>query len=269
MADNLEDEWWETGNRAQNDDSEEKSSDEEEKNAVEDHRKRPLEHDGVDQGAGTKKKQKRKRKKITTELKEKGKSSRAKPADVIDLLSKHFEGKLSPVEWDELKLDPDGDFYVSSESDHTPSSYLRTILPKWKKLVKSSDLKPGSPLVLIITSSAIRAVQLNRDITDFKTEECKCAKLFAKHFKIEEQQKYLSKNICHIGLGTPNRICSLIKNGSLHLDSVKSVVLDWNWRDKKFKRMADIIDLRKDLVVLLQTYIIPHIHANKCKIGIL
>lgn len=56
----------------------------------------------------------------------------------------------------------DSDFYVSSEGDHTPSSYLRTILPKWKKLVQTSQLKPGSPLVLIITSSAIRAVHLNR-----------------------------------------------------------------------------------------------------------
>ena len=139
-----------------------------------------------------------------------------------------------------------------------------------------------------------------RSITDFKTEECKCAKLFAKHFKvsnknctqtvsaefhcsfnfmvfhnffnfwgvvhsqyehafmyfqytdvfmflqyvhmfmfnniymsmfvfysmytsfcflilvvqIEEQQKYLSKNICHLGLGTPNRISSLLKSGT-------------------------------------------------------
>lgn len=58
-------------------------------------------------------------------------------------------------------------------------------------------------------------------------------------------------------------------SGSLHLDSVKSIVLDWNWRDKKFKRMADIVDTRKDLMLLLQTYLIPHIHASKCKIGIL
>lgn len=31
--------------------------------------------------------------------------------------------------------------------------------------------------------------------------------------QIEEQKKYLSKNVCHIGLGTPNRICSLLKSG--------------------------------------------------------
>lgn len=44
--------------------------------------------------------------KITTELKEKGDSSRATPTDIVGLISKHFEGKLSAVEWDELKLDP-------------------------------------------------------------------------------------------------------------------------------------------------------------------
>lgn len=65
--------------------------------------------------------------------------------------------------WDYCdNLFTESDFYASSEADHTPSSYLRTIVPKWKKLVKSSDLKHGSPLVLIVTSSAIRAVQLNR-----------------------------------------------------------------------------------------------------------
>lgn len=58
-------------------------------------------------------------------------------------------------------------------------------------------------------------------------------------------------------------------SGSLHLDNVKSIVLDWNWRDKKFKRMADIVDTRRDLMLLMQTYLIPHIHKNKCKIGIL
>ena len=58
-------------------------------------------------------------------------------------------------------------------------------------------------------------------------------------------------------------------SGSLNLDNVKSIVLDWNWRDKKFKRMADIVDTRRDLMLLMQTYLIPHIHKNKCKIGIL
>lgn len=39
--------------------------------------------------------------------------------------------------------------------------------------------------------------------------------------------------------------------GLFYLDSVKSIVLDWNWRDKKFKRMTDIVDIRKDLMLLL------------------
>ncbi|XP_022293189.2 protein CMSS1-like [Crassostrea virginica] len=270
MADDLGDDWWETDNPAKADEQS-SSGDEGEKNAEDEQKgqKRSQEHDEVDQDQSPKKKQKHRRKKITSELKEKGDSSRATSKDVVEVIAKHFDGKLSTVEWDELRLDPDSDFYVGSEADHTPSSYLRTVLPKWKKLVQTSDLKPGSPLVLIITSSAIRAVHLNRSITDFKTEECKCAKLFAKHFKIEEQQKYLSKNICHLGLGTPNRISSLLKSGSLHLDNVKSIVLDWNWRDKKFKRMADIVDTRRDLMLLMQTYLIQHIHKNKCKIGIL
>lgn len=45
---------------------------------------------------------------------------------------------------------------------------------------------------------------------------CTCMYMFIDHHsfsQIEEQKKYLSKNVCHIGLGTPNRICSLLKSG--------------------------------------------------------
>ena len=63
----------------------------------------------------------------------------------------------------------DDDFYPSSDADHTPVSYLRTILPKWKKQMKTSVLKPGSPLLLVLTSSAIRAVQLNRYVLQHST----------------------------------------------------------------------------------------------------
>ncbi|KAJ8314892.1 hypothetical protein KUTeg_007042 [Tegillarca granosa] len=162
----------------------------------------------------------------------------------------------------------DNNFCVCSSPEDTATSYLRTILPKWKKLTKS-ELPPGSPLLLIITSSAIRAVQLNREIQDFKGEEAKCAKLFAKHFKLEEQKKYLAKQICHMGIGTPNRLQALLKDNSLHLKNVKTIVVDWNWRDIKSKRLIDIPEIKKDFMMLLQTFLIPHVHNTKCKIGLL
>ncbi|XP_060065423.1 uncharacterized protein C3orf26 homolog [Ylistrum balloti] len=277
MADDLDDEWWTSGQK--DDESSESDSDpsmEASENVVPTKRKAESidddketngdQDDGADKEK-KKKKAKRKRNTITVELKAKGSKS-GTAEDLVQVISKHYKDKLSTVEWDNIQLDTESNFFVSADRDHTAVSYLRTILPKWKKMLKT-ELKPGSPLVLLISASAIRSVQLNREILDFKSDECKIAKLFAKHFKLEEQQKFLTKRVCHIGVGTPNRLHALMKSGSLHLDNIVAVVLDWNWRDVKSKRMVDIPEIRDHLMDLMKDYLIPHISKNHCKIGML
>ncbi|XP_052087457.1 protein CMSS1-like [Mytilus californianus] len=269
MADNLDDEWWEKqNNQVPDSGSESNDEDVEIEKADSKQNKRKITTTETDKDEDPpKKKKKKKRKRITEELKE-GSSKRGSAEQLVQVIEKHFDGKLSAVEQDEMKLDTGHDFYGSSEEDHTPTSYFRSILPKWNKLLKT-ELKPGSPLVLVLCSSAIRAVELNRELKDFKTESCKCAKLFAKHFKLEEQQKFLEKRVCHLGIGTPNRILALLKLKALHPDVIKAVVLDFNWRDVKSKRIIDIPDVKGDLLNLMKDYLIPHINNSKCKIGIL
>ncbi|KAH3737358.1 hypothetical protein DPMN_043941 [Dreissena polymorpha] len=215
-----------------------------------------------------KKKRKRNRKRITDELKEKGdKPSSAE--DFISFLKKQFEGKLSPVECDEIQLDPDTHFFKANPSSEFQVAYLRLVLPKWKK-VKQTVVEPGSPALLVVCPSALRAVDLNRKLQEFKGEECRCAKLFAKHMKLPEQQKFLEKSVVHMGIGTPSRILALIKSGHLKLAHLSAVVVDWNWRDVKKHRLVDVPELRGELATLLQTCLIPHLKSHmKWKIGIL
>ena len=49
-----------------------------------------------------------------------------------------------------------------NDLSHTPASYLATVLPKWKKMVKVADPEKGAPMLLIIASAGLRASQLNR-----------------------------------------------------------------------------------------------------------
>ena len=49
-----------------------------------------------------------------------------------------------------------------NDLSHTPASYLATVLPKWKKMVKVADPEKGAPMLLIIASAGLRAAQLNR-----------------------------------------------------------------------------------------------------------
>lgn len=76
--------------------------------------------------------------------------------------------------------------------------------------------------------------------------------------------KLLQKGVRHVGVGTPGRISALIERGTcgrefisllrcprfshsnivstegLTLQALRYLVLDWNWRDQKLRRMVDI-----------------------------
>lgn len=118
--------------------------------------------------------------------------------------------------------------------------------------------------MLIVCSSALRTIELIKQLTTFKGE-AKVLKLFAKHIKIEEQVKLLQKGITHIGVGTPGRISALVEREGLNLQALSYLVLDWNWRDQKLRRMADIPEIKVEFMKLLEKIIR---NCNKVKIGL-
>lgn len=267
MADDLNDEWW---LNQQQEENEHKPSDagilvlSESELAEEEGRscKRKSEEGQKES------KKKRKRKKITDELKQTGIKS-GEPLDLMMALKKNFENKLSASEWDEVSLEEDHFFECNTDSLQ-PSIYLKQILPKWQKMLKKKkDLKPGSPMILVVASSAVRSVELIREINSFKGDNAKTAKLFAKHFKIEDHKKFLKKAVIQIGVGTPNRLNALLNSGALKLKSLNALILDWNWRDVKSHRLIDIPEVRTDLMSLFRTFFSKQVKDRQCQIGLL
>ncbi|XP_078118369.1 protein CMSS1 isoform X1 [Sander vitreus] len=212
----------------------------------------------------TKPKRKRKKKTITDVLS----SSEPKPgcpADLQSLVTQYFSDKLSVIEQEELKL-LDSSFLSSNDLTHTLSSYLKQVCPKWSKIQKQHKEK-SSVVLLIVCSSALRTIELIKQLTAFKGE-AKALKLFAKHIKIEEQVKLLQKGVTHIGVGTPGRISALIEKDGLGLQALRYVVLDWNWRDQKLRRMVDVPEVKLDFMKLLESGILNGCKEDKIKIGL-
>ncbi|KAL6580732.1 hypothetical protein OROMI_006655 [Orobanche minor] len=61
----------------------------------------------------------------------------------------------------------------------------------WKEVLcgkhlQEGQVQPGSPALLVISSSALRSLEFLRELRSL-TKECHAAKLFSKHMKIEEQ----------------------------------------------------------------------------------
>ncbi|KAI5621411.1 protein CMSS1 isoform X1, partial [Silurus asotus] len=159
------------------------------------------------------------------------------PADLQSLLQSHFSVTRSVIEQEELNL-PESCFLMSNDLTHSLSSYLKEVCPKWAKVQKQHTQK-CQVVLLIVCSSALRTIELIKQLTTFKGD-AKVLKLFAKHIKAEDQMKQLSKSVAHIGVGTPGRLSTLIDKDGLSLQGLRYLVLDWNYRDQKQRRMVDI-----------------------------
>lgn len=208
---------------------------------------------------------KRKKKKTITDVLATSEPKPGCPADLQDLVTQYFKDKRSVIEQEELKVQ-DSFFLSSNDLTHTLSSYLKQIAPKWAKIQKQHTEK-SSVVLLVVCSSALRTIELIKQLTSFKGE-AKAVKLFAKHIKIEEQVKLLQKGISHIGVGTPGRISALVEREGLSLQALRYLVLDWNWRDQKLRRMVDIPEIKQDLMKLLESGVLACCKEDKVKIGL-
>lgn len=104
---------------------------------------------------------------------------------------------------------------------------LKAIDPKWKSVTCSLEERlPGQPSVLMLSSSAMGCVHMIRRGFPRSNSLCRIGKLFAKHFKVEEQEKLLKTQTMCIAAGTPNRCLKLMDSGALSLERLRWVVLD-------------------------------------------
>ncbi|XP_014441433.1 protein CMSS1 isoform X1 [Tupaia chinensis] len=207
---------------------------------------------------------KRKKKKITDVL-AKSEPKPGTPEDLQKMMKDYYSSNRSVIELEELNL-PDSCFLKANDLTHSLSSYLKEICPKWVKLRKNHSEKK-SVLMLIICSSAVRALELIRSMTAFRGDS-KVMKLFAKHIKVQEQVKLLDKRVVHLGVGTPGRVKELVKQGGLNLNPLKFLVFDWNWRDQKLRRMMDIPEIRKEVFELLEMGVLGLCKSESLKLGL-
>ncbi|XP_040005261.1 protein CMSS1 isoform X2 [Xiphias gladius] len=208
---------------------------------------------------------KKRKKKTITDVLATSEQKPGCPADLQNLITQYFSDKRSVIEQEELKLQ-DSCFLSSNDLTHSLSSYLKQVCPKWAKIQKQHTEK-SSVVLLIVCSSALRTIELIKQLTTFKGE-AKAVKLFAKHIKIEEQVKLLQKGVTHIGVGTPGRVSALIEKEGLNLQALRYLVLDWNWRDQKLRRMVDIPEIKLDFMKLLESGILNGCKEDKVKIGL-
>ncbi|KAG8083294.1 hypothetical protein GUJ93_ZPchr0015g6670 [Zizania palustris] len=135
------------------------------------------------------------------------------PARQLEFFLRSFERaakmRLSPLELDAFSercmvpLEEGLSQDVESFSDHVKGVFGGL----WKEelcegKLEEGSVDAGSPALLVISSAALRSLELLRGLK-MLTKECRPVKLFAKHMKVEEQVQLLKTRV-NIACGTPN-----------------------------------------------------------------
>ena len=112
-------------------------------------------------------------------------------------------------------------------------AHIAAALPGHKKLLQSKEGdEHGVPTVLVVCASAHRAADVINSMSQLL--KAKVAKLFAKHFKLEEQVEILGKQAFKVAVGTPNRLLKLMEYGALSLGKARVVLVDEHMDEKHF-----------------------------------
>lgn len=147
-----------------------------------------------------------------------------------------------------------------------------------------------SPMVIIVTLSARRAVELMKELASLKLP---VAKLFAKHFSVEEQVELLKGTVkggggggggkkrserCYsIAVGTPGRLLTLLQHGrneqgsdgqgALRLNHTEVIIFDTH-EDAKGFNVCTLKDTSSDLMHFMKAGVVPQLERKKSNLKI-
>lgn len=166
--------------------------------------------------------------------------------------------KLSPLELESIK---DSCILKLSEEPSQDAinlgKHMKTAFgSSWKEVLCEGELvegkiDAGNPVVVIISISAIRSLELLRGLRAL-TKECQAVKLFSKHLKVEEQVELLKKRV-NIASGTPSRIKKLCELDALGFSRLNVIVLDMH-TDVKGYSLLTLPQIRDEFWDLYKLY---------------
>lgn len=166
-----------------------------------------------------------------------------------------------------------------------------TAVPTLHKRLLQRTKSFGAPTLLFLTGAALRVADVTRVLKNKTLQGEKgagVAKLFAKHYKLEEHINYLKKTKIGSAVGTPGRVGKLLcETGEYptclehwqlihrhsHIDALSvsaltHIVLDVSHRDAKNLCLLDIPETRDEVfrTVLAAPQVMERIKAGKTHI---
>jgi len=141
--------------------------------------------------------------------------------------------------------------WTESRSLDRLADFIDKVLPILHKRLSQRSKSPGAPTLLYIAGAALRVADVTRVLKDKGLRGDKggdVAKLFAKHFKLEEHVAYLKRSKIGSTVGTPGRVGKLLcETDALSLSQLTHIILDISFRDAKKRSLFDIPETRDEV----------------------
>jgi protein CMS1 len=129
--------------------------------------------------------------------------------------------------------------------------FIVKVLPTLRTRLSQKSRSKGAPTLIFVTGAALRVADVTRVLKDKRLRGEKggeVAKLFAKHFKLEEHVTYLKRTKVGVAVGTPGRIGKLLcETDALTLSALTHIMLDVTFRDAKKRTLLDIPETRDEV----------------------
>jgi len=130
---------------------------------------------------------------------------------------------------------------------------IHSALPSLKTRLGQRPKNFGAPTLIFVAAAALRVADATRILKRMKDESGSTkagdiAKLFGKHFKLDEHSRYLKKTRVGAAVGTPGRIGKLMtETDSLSNSALSHIVIDTTFRDSKKRNIFDIPETKEEL----------------------
>ncbi|WWC88062.1 uncharacterized protein L201_002965 [Kwoniella dendrophila CBS 6074] len=134
----------------------------------------------------------------------------------------------------------------NKKSDMEQFKPLQKRIQDLSENLSKKKLNVGQPQIIILALSGLRCADLVRGVRDVKGDG-EVAKLFAKHFKLADQVKYLHQKKVSIAVGTPARVGKLLTEDAIKITSETVLLLDISHQDSKTRTILNLPEVRDEL----------------------
>ncbi|KAG2364478.1 U3-containing 90S pre-ribosomal complex subunit-domain containing protein [Suillus spraguei] len=145
----------------------------------------------------------------------------------------------------------DTTIWTGSRSLDNLVDFIIEVLPTLHTRLSQRSKVAGAPTLLFIAGAALRVADATRVLKDKRLRREKgadVAKLFAKHFKLEEHVSYLKRSKIGSAVGTPGRIGKLLcETDALLVTQLTHIILDISHQDPKKRSLLDIPETRDEV----------------------